>query len=227
MNFFSFIVNPEGSPNRKTLKKEKRQNDGLFDAENHTPKEIRHFAYTALTFFNSLLSDNNFIAQAMDANAKEPEDMELVFEESIAAIMKFIPAVNRQYEKLQNKFWKVMTHHCYELLDKLVSLVSNEMLLNVITKLLNHSVGPLRRKALDLLNTRLQNHKQDFSASEKNHMRSLIDPLLAIVGAIGKETEQEAELIQQTALFSIKLIAKLLAYEDTRFFKQVIFENEQ
>lgn len=95
------------------------------------------------------------------------------------------------------------------------------MLLNVISKLLNHSMGPLRRKALDLLNGRLQNHRQDFSSSERSFLRTLIEPLLNIIKTIGVETEQEAELIQQTALYSVKLIAKLLASEDTRFFKDV------
>lgn len=223
-------MNPEASPSRKIQKtshRDKRPNDGLFDVEKHTPKQIRHFAYTTLTFINSLLSDNNFIAQAMEANRKKPEDMETVFEESIFAVMKLIPSVNRQYEKLSNKFWKVMTHQCYETLDKIVSLVSNEMLLNVISKLLSNAVGPLRRKALELLNARLQNHREDFSTEEKNYMRTFVEPLLGIVKGIGSETEQEDELIQQTSLFSIKLIAKLMAYEDTRFFKEVnnIFVN--
>lgn len=116
-----FSVNPEGNPARRiqnTSTTSKPVNDGLFDVENHTPKQLRHFAYTTLTFLNSLFADNNFIAQASGINLKEPEVMESVFKEAIASIMKFIPVVNRQFEKLQNKFWKVMTHHCYELLDK-------------------------------------------------------------------------------------------------------------
>lgn len=95
------------------------------------------------------------------------------------------------------------------------------MLLNVISKLLNHSMGSLRRKALDLLNARLQNHRQDFTSFERNFLRNLIEPLLNIIKTIGVEKGQESEFIQQTALFSVRLIAKLLASEDARFFKEV------
>lgn len=118
----------EASPTRKSQNVIDPVKDGLFDVDSHTPKQLRHFAFSALTFLNSLFADNNFIAQASGASQREPEIMESVFKEAIASIMKFIPAVNRQYEKLTNRYWKTMTHHCYDLLDKVNASIEKKNL---------------------------------------------------------------------------------------------------
>lgn len=100
-------------------------------------------------------------------------------------------------------------------------LVPNEMLLNVIKKLLKHSIKPLRRKALDLLNSFLQNHQEEFSDEEKNCLKKLMDPISDIINSIGKETEQQELLLQQTALLSLKFLAKLLSCDNIELFKKV------
>lgn len=102
-----------------------------------------------------------------------------------------------------------------------VLLVSSEMLVSVINSLLQHSMGTLRRKAMDLLNAHIQSRRDSFTAAEKQSLRTLLEPLVEIIKSMSQEADKETELAQQTALYSIKLLAKVLASEDIRLFKEV------
>ena len=104
-----------------------------------------------------------------------------------------------------------------------VLLVPNEMLLSIINKLLHHPVKALRRKALDLANTFLQQEQQEFADEEKNCLLNLLEPLVEIINSIGTEIEQQDLMLQQTALLTLKLLAKVLCSDHAEKFKKVSF----
>lgn len=86
----------------------------------------------------------------------------------------------------------------------------------------------LRRKALDLLNTFLQQDQQDFTDEEKKCLLELLGPIMEIINLIGIEIEQQELLLEQTALLTLKLLAKVLSSENIDMFKKVMpnFSNQ-
>lgn len=157
--------------------------------------------------------------------------------------MGYIQSAMQQYGAEHDKFWKAVIHQCYEMLDKVsnwcaylftsekteivmfdlqfVSLVPSEMLLSVIKQLLHQSMGPLRKKTLDLFNALLQNHRGEFTEPQKKLLLQLLESILEIIQEIGDNDEQEREVLQQTALISLKFLTKLLSHENLKLFKQV------
>jgi len=68
---FNFYLNISGAVSRKPLYKkspavenlEKFNVKSLFNVNNHTPKQLRHYKYTIVTFLSALLSSLPFVNQ--------------------------------------------------------------------------------------------------------------------------------------------------------------------
>lgn len=96
------------------------------------------------------------------------------------------------------------------------------MFLLVIRGLLNHKLPTVRRKAMELLNTRLQHQGSFFSSCNRETLYALLTPLLSVMGSIGSDTvKPDLETNQQVAMLSVKLLARYLAPENPSQFKQV------
>lgn len=104
------------------------------------------------------------------------------------------------------------------------ALLPSTMFLVVILGLMESNIPTIRRKALELLNTRLQYQASFFISCQPEHLLSILPPLLTIVKDIssGGSSAPEIEVIQQTALLSLKLIARILAQDYPNEFKKVM-----
>jgi hypothetical protein len=101
------------------------------------------------------------------------------------------------------------------------ALLPSNMFLLVIRGLFNHKLPTVRRKAMELLNTRLQHQGSFFSNCNHDTLYSLLTPLLSVMGSIGSATKPDLETNQQVAMLSVKLLARHLAPENPSQFKQV------
>jgi len=90
----------------------------------------------------------------------------------------------------------------------------------VITKLLTNSSDALRRKAVELVNAHIQALRAGFSDEEKKSLLGLVTPLVN-VATLKPNASQEQQIIQQSALLSLRLLAKVLAAENVDVFKKV------
>jgi U3 small nucleolar RNA-associated protein 10 len=96
------------------------------------------------------------------------------------------------------------------------------MFLLVITGLFNHKLPAVRRKAMELLNTRLQHQASLLSSCNHEALYSLLTPLLAVMGSSGDvAVKPDLDTNQQVAMISIKLLARHLAPENPSQFKEV------
>jgi len=102
------------------------------------------------------------------------------------------------------------------------ALLPSNMFLLVVRGLLNHKLPTVRRKVMELLNTRLQHQGSFFSSCNRETLYSLLTPLLSVMGSIGSDTvKPDLETNQQVAMLSVKLLARHLAPENPSQFKQV------
>jgi len=126
------------------------------------------------------------------------------------------------------------------------ALLPSSMFVTVISGLLTHSIQLLRRKALELLNARLSPQNKSFRLiCDSETLLTLLKPLMSIVSTIEvtlngdaemddemdgndktaakKTSKEETLLTQQTALFSLKILARQLAYDHRDKFTPVSF----
>ena len=127
--------------------------------------------------------------------------------------------VDRHQGKPTVKYWKVMLHGLYDILDLVNNLLPNQIFIISIMRLIDHESLTVRRKALELLNARFAQKK--FSDEDSESLMALIDPITKVLNGPHKFVNPEIEIIQQTALITLKLVAKLLAPKYPGVFKPV------
>lgn len=199
----------------------------IFDVNKNSAKQLRHFKYTLVLFLNTLLTSSEFVNKVAELDEEETQSMKSHYYKLFVELVTVIQIVSKSMDihqgKVKGRYWKVMLHNLYDVLDSVNSLLPNKMFVQSIIQLMKHESISVRRKALELLNTRLQLKK--FTAKDNTVLLTLMKPLMHLAGTMQKHQIQELEIIQQTALISLKLLAKLLATDDPEIFKPVSSEN--
>ncbi|XP_030033352.1 HEAT repeat-containing protein 1 [Manduca sexta] len=199
----------------------------IFSVNGHTPVQLRHYKYVIITFMNTCLASSRFIH--LCSLATDTKTMESHFKTLIVNVLSFIQVISKVTDEKTAKYWRVMLHHSYDLLDNANNLLSPTMFLSVVKGLLKHTLQTVRRKAMELLNSKIQTTPETFEDVDRELLYSLLPALLDIIKTIENKDEtwteiaaQELELNQQTALLSLKLLTRMLAAENPEPFKDVL-----
>uniref|UniRef100_A0A2K5CHK8 HEAT repeat-containing protein 1 n=1 Tax=Aotus nancymaae TaxID=37293 RepID=A0A2K5CHK8_AOTNA len=195
----------------------------IFNVETHTGKQLRHFKFLSVSFMSQLLSSDNFLKKVVESGG--PEVLKGLEERLLETVLGYINAVAQSVEKnadkLTVKFWRALLSKAYDLLDKVNALLPTETFIPVIRGLVGNPLPSVRRKALDLLNNKLQ---QNISWKKTIVYRflKLVPDLLAIVQRKKKEGEEEQAINRQTALYALKLLCKNFGAENPDPFVPVL-----
>lgn len=97
------------------------------------------------------------------------------------------------------------------------------MFLLVIRGLMAHNLPTVRRRAMELFNTKLQNDLEFFKDCDESEILAMLPPILMVLKTFENDNFQtEDELIVQTALLSLKLLSKKLAASHPEKFVQIL-----
>ncbi|XP_032071186.1 HEAT repeat-containing protein 1 [Thamnophis elegans] len=196
------------------------QETELFDVESHSGKQLRHLKYLAVSFMSQLLASHSFVKKVVEC--EDSEELKELEQKLLEKILCYINAVAQSIEKNANtltaKFWKVLLNKSYELLDKINSLIPTETFIPVLRGLMINQLPSVRRKAMDLLNNKLQQNTQ-WKQTQVELLLELVPDLLAVVQH--PEAEEQA-INRQTALYSLKLLCKCFGREKHELFVAVL-----
>lgn len=171
----------------------------------------------------SLLSGSDFINRVAELDEDDVEILKPIYDELIVELVIYIQNTSKNADlhqgKPNGKYWKVMLHGLYDILDLVNNLLPNQIFIASAARLIDHDSLTVRRKALDLLNTRLAQKK--FTDEDHEDLMALIDPITSVLSGPHKFVNPEVEVIQQTALITLKLLAKVLASKRPDVFKPV------
>jgi U3 small nucleolar RNA-associated protein 10 len=191
---------------------------------------LRFFKYTIVQFVKCVLLSTHFINKIANLSDEEVAEMKIFYQSMIIKILMYIKSVTKSEElhatTNRSKFWKIMLHHCYEILEGTLSLLTPDSLLMVVFGLINHQYPMVRKKVIELFNRKLQYQNDYFNDCNKANMLKLLDPFRMIVSTIldeaGGESRKEADVIKQNALIAIKLLSKELVEDHVDEFKDVL-----
>ncbi|XP_029787503.1 HEAT repeat-containing protein 1 isoform X1 [Suricata suricatta] len=193
----------------------------IFNIDTHTSKQLRHFKFLSVSFMSQLLASNNFIKKVVESGGAQV--LKGLEQRLLETILGYINAVaqsmERNADKLTVKFWRALLSKAYDLLDKVNALLPTETFIAVIRGLLDNPLPSVRRKALDLLNNKLQ-QRTSWKKAFVYRFLKLVPVLLAIVQHT-KKTEEQA-VNRQTALYTLKLLCKNFGAENPEPFVPVL-----
>ncbi|XP_014122912.2 HEAT repeat-containing protein 1 [Zonotrichia albicollis] len=218
--------NKEDDPGTKKLTcktKPKNQEGQLFNVESHSDKQLRHFKFLSVSFMSQLLSSQSFVKKIVEY--EEPEELQELEQRLLEEVLQYINTVASSVEgnvdKPTAKFWRVLLSKCYDMLDKVNALLPTETFIPVIGGLMMNQLPSVRRKAMDLLNNKVQ-QRTKWHKSQILQLLELVPELIAIVKCRRKEEEEEQAINRQTALFSLKLLCKGFGTENPAPFVPVL-----
>ncbi|EPQ17123.1 HEAT repeat-containing protein 1 [Myotis brandtii] len=194
----------------------------VFNVDAHTGKQLRHLKFLSVSFMGQLLASSHFIRKVVESGG--PQALKGLEQSLLEAVLGYINAVAQSVEKnadkLTGKFWRALLSKAYDMLDKVNALLPTETFIPVIRGLLGNPLPSVRRKAMDLLNNKLQ-QKASWKKKTVYHFLRLVPVLLAIVQRRKKGAEEQA-VNRQTALYTLKLLCKNFGAENPEPFIPVL-----
>uniref|UniRef100_A0A452FRY1 HEAT repeat-containing protein 1 n=1 Tax=Capra hircus TaxID=9925 RepID=A0A452FRY1_CAPHI len=210
---------PKSVSNKSESQEEMLQ---VFNIDAHTSKQLRHFKFLSVSFMSQLLASNNFIRKVVESGG--PQVLTGLEQRLLETVLGYINAVaqsvERNADKLTGKFWRALLSKAYDLLDKVNALLPTETFIPVIRGLLENPLPSVRRKALDLLNNKLQ-QKTSWKKKIIYHFLDLVPVLVAMVKH-KRKTLEDHPINRQTALYTLKLLCKNFGAENPEPFVPVL-----
>uniref|UniRef100_A0A8C3FEI2 HEAT repeat-containing protein 1 n=1 Tax=Chrysemys picta bellii TaxID=8478 RepID=A0A8C3FEI2_CHRPI len=218
--------NKEDDPGpKKLIRKTKTQDEEvqLFNVESHSGKQLRHFKFLSVSFMAQLLASQSFVKKIVECDgAEELQELEQrLLEEVLRYINVVAHSVEENADKPTAKFWRALLNKSYDMLDKVNALLPTQTFIPVISGLMTNQLPSVRRKAMDLLNNKLQQRTR-WQKAQVRQLLELIPELIAIVQRKINEEEEEQAINRQTALFSLKLLCKCFGTDHPEPFVPVL-----
>ncbi|XP_076024052.1 HEAT repeat-containing protein 1 isoform X2 [Genypterus blacodes] len=210
---------------KKKKEEEETVEDLIFSLEAHSSKELRHFKFLCVSFMSQLLGSASFIAKVADGGDVHESLQQSVLEEVLRYIHSVARCVEENADKPTAKFWRVLLNKAYDALDKVNALLPTDTFITVMRGLMGNRLPSVRRKAMELLNNKLQ-HRTQWEEPQVTALLQLTGDLLSIVGKgqnkAGEAEEAEQAINRQTALYSLKLLCRSFGSEHQEAFVAVL-----
>uniref|UniRef100_A0A1A7WTQ1 HEAT repeat-containing protein 1 n=2 Tax=Iconisemion striatum TaxID=60296 RepID=A0A1A7WTQ1_9TELE len=192
---------------------EEKVEDLIFSVEAHSSKELRHFKFLCVSFMAQLLGSSSFIQKVAAEGDAVDSSLQQLQQRLLEEILRYIHSVARCVEenadKPTAKFWRVLLNKAYDFLDKVNALLPTDTFITVMRGLMGNQLASVRRKAMELLNNKLQ-HRTQWDEQQVTVLLQLTSDLLSIVSKSQSKVSEEAEqtINRQTALYSLKLLCR-------------------
>ncbi|MBN3289064.1 HEAT1 protein, partial [Polypterus senegalus] len=215
--------------NGKTRNTKKKSDLGetvtmLFNTEEYSGKELRHYKFLTVSFVAKLLASSSFIGKVADIGESLQDTLQRLEQSLLEEILRYINSVAASVEKNSDKptakFWRALLNKSYDVLDKVNSLLPNNAFIPVIKGLMGNQLPSVRRKAMDLLNNKLQ-HRVQWQDEQVIHLLELSEDLL-LIAQRKQHMEEEQAINRQTALYSLKLLCRCFGAEHQQHFVPVL-----
>ncbi|KAJ7987637.1 hypothetical protein DPEC_G00328550 [Dallia pectoralis] len=195
--------------------KEEKAEELIFSVDAHSSKTLRHFKFLSVSFMAQLLASSSFVAMVAQCGDVVEDSLQKLQQSLLEEILRYIHTVARCVEenadKPTAKFWRVLLNKAYDVLDKVNALLPTDTFITVMRGLMGNQLASVRRKAMELLNNKLQ-QKTKWEEDQVAVLLDLIGDLLAIAarghGRADDDEEGEQAINRQTALFSLKLLCR-------------------
>ncbi|KAF0313059.1 HEAT repeat-containing protein 1 [Amphibalanus amphitrite] len=196
----------------------------LFDLDAYSEKQLHRHCHTAISVVAHLLASETFVVQSAALDAAGAAAARQRHQQLLEGAIRLMGVCSRLCHSAlagrpqATRHLRAILHRLYDLLDKVNALLPWATLLPVVSALMASDLAAVRRRAMDLLASRLQLQHDGFSESDVPALLAITDELVAAAGA---ESEDGSALSRQTALFAVKLLSRRLSADQPRHFVQV------
>ncbi|XP_013080450.2 HEAT repeat-containing protein 1-like [Biomphalaria glabrata] len=187
----------------------------IFSISHHSAKQLRHFKFATVYALNEFICSQHLVAQMA---VSDPSVFLNNYQSLLETVLKFIGQVTESSQRLResnsSRFWRILLNKSHDVLDNLVNLLPDSMFMDVVSGLMNHSLPLVQRRAMELLNNKLQHYKENLTPAQIDMLITMTTKLISIASQCllkGKTSVKEENLVNgQTALYSLKVLCRVL-----------------
>ncbi|XP_019632440.1 PREDICTED: HEAT repeat-containing protein 1-like [Branchiostoma belcheri] len=219
---------PAKRPRRNEPVSSEKRSEPLFDVANHTAHQLRNFKFLAVSFFPVLLGNSLFVGQLVDLEMEASDKMRGLYQSLLEETLQYIRQVALSLDKNSTnptaRFWRALLHKAYDTLEKVNALLPTEVFIGVVSGLMQNNMATVRKKAMELLNSKLQQPGQQWAQGEVALLLDMLQELQSVAMASKDDTPTAEELAvnRQTALYSLKLLCRALGTAHPDSFVEVL-----
>ncbi|XP_059178279.1 HEAT repeat-containing protein 1-like [Physella acuta] len=198
----------------------------IFSVPYHSAKQLRHFKFATVFAVHHLVGSQHLVAQMAEA---EPSLFLKGYQSLMETILRLIGQVTVSHDQHKDtssaRFWRILLNKSQDLMDSLVNLLPDSMFMEVVSGLMGHSLPLVQKRAIELLNTKLQHYKDNITSGQSKMLVTMAGRLKCIVHQSlvkGDKSKEEDLLIGQTGLYSLKVLCRILGAKNHKQFIEVL-----
>eukprot|EP00731_Ephydatia_muelleri_P018756 Em0011g796a len=145
--------------------------------------------------------------------------MENVVLQLLQCLLKYISVLNKARSNCHSssaKFWESLLRKSYDIIDKVVSLLSVGSFLQIGCQLLSETRGDVQRKSLDMFTAKIEKGEVKLTVEHDPGLLSVVDILLQLLG-----DASVLSITRQSSLYALKVLAQRLGARHKDQFTQV------
>ncbi|CAL1294382.1 unnamed protein product [Larinioides sclopetarius] len=194
-----------------------------FNVSAHSDQQLQMYKCNVLSCINIWLSSQVFVSQVSELDTKALFSLEDKYEELLEKALSYLQHQRnvKHIDADESKSTYSLFPLLFDLVGHINALLPCSLFIRVVRHLLQNPEMPIQKKAIELLNNKLE--QQQYIFTEENHkpLLKLLNPLLKIVRK--KETDEENSILnQQTALYALHLLTKVIGAEYPTKFRKVL-----
>ncbi|KAF8768384.1 HEAT repeat-containing protein 1 [Argiope bruennichi] len=207
-----------------------------FNVSAHSDQQLQMYKCNVLSCINIWLSSQVFVSQVSELDTKALFSLEEKYEELLEKSLNYLQhqrnAKHLDTDKSKNAY--SLFPLLFDLVGHINALLPGSLFIRVVRRLLKNPEAAIQKRAIELLNIKLE--QQQYIFTEENHkpLLKLLNPLLKVVQKKDLASMEENSILnQQTALYALHLLTKVIgAKYPSKFHKvlnvtiQILKDNE-
>lgn len=220
INLIKFLsMLPDTKKQLETNPDEYKKIEEPFNLETHNNKQLQIYKRNILCYLKLWLSSHAFRNQVAELSPKQQHNFEEKYELLLESVLGFLQSrLNvRNIIQIDEQIQLL-----YDLVYAVNSLLPCNLFIKVVRQLLKNTGQEIQLRAIELLNTKLEQQHEALSAANHKPLLKLIRSLVRLIGTSLNSEEKNVKdiLLQQTALYSLHLMCKLIGSDyQAKFFK--------
>ena len=190
--------------------------------------QFRLIQYHLSRLISGILSKEDFSNQLFSdyhqANPEVTNCCQVMLKETLYYIKAIVKQQHAPSQATLSKFWKVLLHKVYDLLEKVNTLLPTDSFMEVARSMLLDDAPVISKKLMELLCARLSQLRvlSQVNPDDETSLLDSVDQILLIAGLeISSHGDAEKMANKQLALYTLKLLCKVLGEEHPTEFVKV------
>lgn len=221
LNFISMLPDYKDGPGSEAV----RNLTEPFNVSSSSDEQLQIYKFNVLSYINVWFSSEAFVSQMSGLERESLKELGGKIDTLLKKVLQFL-----QRQRVLKTDNNSNQHNLFPLLLDLMrhvnSLLPSDLFIKAIERLIKSSELVIQKQAIMLLCDKLEHKQHQFMEEQsKKNLLDLLKPLLEVVEKYNDknlDNEEDSVVSQQTALYALQLLTRIIGSENPEQFHEVL-----